>query len=41
MKFYMLKSFLINNISSLSTLIGSGFISEGDANLLVEKYQKF
>ncbi len=34
------KSFLINNISSLSTLIGSGFISEGDANLLVEKYQE-
>ena len=34
------KNFLINNISSLSTLIGSGFISEGDANLLVEKYQE-
>ena len=34
------KSFLINNISSLSTLISSGFISEGDANLLVEKYQE-
>ena len=34
------KSFLINNISSLSTLISSGFISEGDANLLVEKYRE-
>ena len=34
------KSFLINNISSLNTLISSGFISEGDANLLVEKYQE-
>ena len=34
------KNFLINNISSLSTLIGSGFISEGDANLLVEKYRE-
>ena len=34
------KNFLINNISSLNTLISSGFISEGDANLLVEKYQE-
>ena len=34
------KSFLINNISSLNTLISSGFISESDANLLVEKYQE-
>ena len=34
------KSFLINNISTLNTLISSGFISEGDANLLVEKYQE-